>query len=147
MKQYLVLVSWHEESQEGKVHELQEVQPPSTGLDIVVHSHGVHVDKEVSMMVLITFRTLICGPDPRMYPWGLRHTCNHTWPHQPGSRGHWCTYIRDLKCKVLSIVYLIVTDIYKFGIEYTYMERLDEYIRRIFISTYRSALPPRLARG
>ena len=106
-----------------EVQVVQEVQPPSTGLDIVVHSHGVHV--EVSMMVLITFRTRICGPDPRMYPWGLRHTCNHSWQHQPGSRGHWCTYIRDLKCKVLSIVYLIVTDIYKFGIEYTYMERLD----------------------
>ena len=37
-------MSWHEESQEGKVQELQEVQPPSTGLNIVVHS--VHVDKE-----------------------------------------------------------------------------------------------------
>ena len=135
-------MSLHEESQEGKVQELQEAQPPSTGLNRVVHRCSCG-----SKLVLNTFRTRIYGPGPRMYPWGLRHTGNHTWQHQPGSRGHWCTYIRDLKCKVLSIVYLIVTDIYKFEIEYTYMERLDEYIRRFFISTYRSALPPRLARG
>ena len=39
-------MSWHEESQEGKVQELQEVQPPSTGLNRVVQS--VNMDREIS---------------------------------------------------------------------------------------------------
>ena len=42
----------------------------------------------------LTFHTRICGPGPRMYPWGLRHTGNHTWQHQSRSRGHWYTYIQ-----------------------------------------------------
>ena len=102
MKSYLVLVSWHEESQEGKVHELQEVQPPSTGLNMFVNS--VHVVLEVYKLVLITFRTRIYGPGPRMYPWGLRHTDNHTWQHQSGSRGHWCTCIEHCQDYVIYLI-------------------------------------------
>ena len=46
MKQDLVLVFWHEESQ-MEVQVVQEVQPPSTGLNTLVHS--VHVVSEVSV--------------------------------------------------------------------------------------------------
>ena len=57
MKQDLVLVFWHEESQ-MEVQVVQEVQPPSTGLNTLVHS--VHVVSETNFGSILTSADITC---------------------------------------------------------------------------------------